>query len=87
MSRRVAIVTGASSGIGYATALQLAKEGFDVVLSARREELLQELARAVEAHGAQAHVVAADLAEGADTTHLAQSSLQRFGEVDLLGNN
>jgi NAD(P)-dependent dehydrogenase (short-subunit alcohol dehydrogenase family) len=87
VSRRVAIVTGASSGIGYATALQLAQGGFDVVLSARREELLHELARAVEAHGAKAHVVAADLAEGADTTHLAQSALERFGEVDLLVNN
>lgn len=87
MSRRVAIVTGASSGIGYATALQLAQGGFDLVLSARREDLLRELARAVEAHGATAHVVAADLAEGADTTHLAQSALERFGQVDLLVNN
>lgn len=83
-SGQVAIVTGASSGIGRATALALAREGARVALAARRSSLLEEVAREVEALGGEALVVPTDVTDQAQVEHLVAQTLSRWGQVDLL---
>jgi NAD(P)-dependent dehydrogenase (short-subunit alcohol dehydrogenase family) len=83
----VAIVTGASSGIGEASALCLAAAGFRVVVAARRGDLLEVLAKRIEAAGGEALPVAVDLAEESATHQLVQRTLDRFGRIDVLLNN
>jgi short-subunit dehydrogenase len=83
----VAIVTGASSGIGAASALALGAAGFRVVLAARRAELLAALAERIESSGGTALGVATDLADTQATARLVARSLEAFGRVDLLVNN
>ncbi|KAB1192325.1 SDR family NAD(P)-dependent oxidoreductase [Haloferax sp. MBLA0076] len=84
---RVAIVTGASSGIGKATAKTLAKEGITVVLSARRAEKLEALADEIESSGGTAFVVPADMTEEDDLTSLVETVTDEFGRIDILVNN
>lgn len=86
---RVAIVTGASSGIGEATAREFAREGAKVVLAARRVDKLESLAKEIDAMGtgAQAHVVQADLAKLDDIQKLVDETVQVFGHIDVLVNN
>ena len=86
-TRKTAIITGASSGIGEATARELARRGFDVALIARREDRLKMLAKDIELMGGQAHVIAADLAEDEDTERAAREALEALGRVDVLINN
>ena len=68
----IALVTGASSGIGRSLALQFAAGGYDLVLTARSEPALQELARQVRALGRTAHVIAADLGAAGGASQLHQ---------------
>lgn len=83
-----ALVTGASAGIGRALAEQFASEGHDVVLVARREERLQDLAETVEeAYGVAAHVVPADLSTRDSRAALYDEVTERGLEVDYLANN
>ncbi len=84
---KVAIVTGASGGIGEAVARRLAQEGMCVLLAARREERLQELARAIQADGGQALAVAADVRRHADVEHIVGVTMEKWGRVDVLVNN
>ncbi|KAA0274719.1 MAG: SDR family oxidoreductase [Chloroflexi bacterium] len=86
---KVAIVTGASSGIGEATAREFAREGAIVVLAARRVDKLESLAKEIDAMGtgAQAHVVQADLAKLDDIQKLVDETVQVFGRIDVLVNN
>ena len=84
---RVAIVTGASSGIGKATALALAREGAHVALAARREHLLQALAREVEALGREALPVPTDVTKREQVKALVERTLERWGRVDILVAN
>ncbi|WP_044195383.1 SDR family oxidoreductase [Hyalangium minutum] len=84
---RVVLITGASSGIGRAAALAYAAQGAHVVLAARREELLKELARELEGRGAQALAVRCDITQAADVERLAREAEAHFGAVDVLINN
>jgi hypothetical protein len=86
--RRTALVTGASSGIGAALARKLAAREYDCVLSARRVDRLEALARELEkANGVRAHVVAADLGEHGGAEKLIQSVAGLGLHVDVLINN
>ncbi|MDO4227601.1 SDR family oxidoreductase, partial [Neisseria sp.] len=84
---KVVIITGASSGLGEATARHLAAKGAKVVLGARRLERLQKLAGDIKQNGGEAVVVACDVARREDVEQLAQTALQTFGRIDVLVNN
>lgn len=88
MTSRLAVVTGASSGIGEAFARALAQRDYDLVLCARRRERLEALAEALrDSNGVEVHVVPADLANPAGVDDLLQA-IERLGTaVDLLVNN
>jgi 3-oxoacyl-[acyl-carrier protein] reductase len=85
----VAIVGGSSSGMGRACALALAREGCDVTLFARRENLLEEAAAEIEGlgSGASALAVAADAGDPEALRTVADRTLERFGRLDVLVNN
>jgi hypothetical protein len=86
--RPVAIVTGASMGIGEAFADALAERGYDLALVARSAEALDRIvARVHAAHGVDAQTVVADLEDPAAVERVAQTVQERFGRVDLLVNN
>ena len=84
---RVAVVTGASAGIGTALAEGLAAAGARVVLAARRAERLEELAGRLAAEGAEALAVACDVSAEPEVDRLVEATLRRFGRVDVLVNN
>jgi NADP-dependent 3-hydroxy acid dehydrogenase YdfG len=84
---KVVIITGASSGIGEATAKQLAGQGAKVVLAARREERLQAIVSEIEAEGGQAVYLKSDVVSKDDMQQLAQFALQQYGRIDVLVNN
>ncbi|HPN71210.1 MAG TPA: SDR family oxidoreductase, partial [Saprospiraceae bacterium] len=84
---KVIIITGASSGIGEATALKLSKEGAKVVLSARRKEKLTDLKKIIEDQGGHALVVAADVTKKADMEKLVAKTLEVYGTIDAIINN
>lgn len=84
---KVAIVTGASSGIGEATAKSLADEGTHVVLAARREAELHDLADQIESNGGDTLVIPTDVTSEADIEELVDQTVAEFGQVDILVNN
>ena len=86
---KVAVVTGSSKGIGKAIALELAREGCRVVLSARGENDLEEAAEEVRRSGAVGDVaaVAADVTKADEAQRLIDETVARFGTVDILVNN
>ncbi len=84
---RVAIVTGAGRGIGAASALALAEAGADVVLAARTEDQLNEVAAQVEALGRKAVVVTADLSDLDQVAALSQTAVDSLGRLDVVVNN
>jgi NADP-dependent 3-hydroxy acid dehydrogenase YdfG len=84
---KAVIVTGASSGIGEATARLFGRQGARVALAARRVERLQAVAEDIAAAGGEALVVAADLSRLADIQALIDRTLERFGRIDVLVNN
>ncbi|MEU8256000.1 SDR family oxidoreductase [Micromonospora inaquosa] len=83
----VAIVTGASSGIGAATARRLAAEGFHVLAAARRAERLTDLVAEITAAGGQATAVTCDITSDESVARLAEAAAQAPGPVTLLVNN
>jgi NAD(P)-dependent dehydrogenase (short-subunit alcohol dehydrogenase family) len=87
LTDRVAIVTGASSGLGVHAAVGLAAAGADVVLVARRAERLEEARQQVEATGRRCVVVVGDVADPATATRTTAAALEVFGSVDVLVNN
>ena len=84
---KVAIVTGASAGLGVAFAKALAEAGADVVLGARRADRLDDTKALVESVGRKAVAVRADVAEPADCQALTDAAVAAFGRVDILVNN
>jgi 3-oxoacyl-[acyl-carrier protein] reductase len=87
LAGKVAIVAGASRGIGRATALLLAEEGCGLALAARGEQALGETAKEVEAKGAEALAVTCDLTVAADAERVVRSAAERFGRIDILVNS
>ena len=86
-NNQIIIITGASSGIGRATAIKLAKNGFKVVLTARREDKLQELKKEIENAGGEALAVAADVTKSAELKNVVEKTISHFGTVNGLVNN
>ena len=86
MPNSVAIVTGASQGIGKATALRLARDFPSLVLIARDEAHLQETAQQAKTFGAESLVIPLDLREPAAAEKIVNGTLQRFGRIDVLVN-
>ena len=85
---RVAIITGASDGLGRATAEKLAAEGCKVAICARRETHLREVAEAIAAAtGAEVLAVPADVSKAADIERFVEAAVDRFGGVDIAVNN
>ena len=84
---KVAIITGASSGIGEATAISLAAEGAKVVIAARRGERLEAVAKHITDNGGKALSVIADITDEVQVKKLVQTANAEFGRVDILVNN
>ena len=87
LTGKVALITGASSGIGEATALALAAEGAAVAISARREDRLEELVKRISDNGGKAYPIVADVSEEAQANEIVQKAQQELGRVDILVNN
>src|SRR3974377_55063 len=79
--RPVALITGASRGIGAATAKELARRGYTLVLAARSEPELREIARELTSTGTCCHIVPTDLRRREDVEKLARTALAQFGAV------
>jgi 3-oxoacyl-[acyl-carrier protein] reductase len=84
LAGKVAIIAGASRGIGRATALVLADEGCRLAVAARGEGALREVAGAIEARGAETIAVPCDLTNADECKRLVQAAVDRFGRVDIL---
>ncbi|MWV28062.1 SDR family oxidoreductase [Aurantiacibacter rhizosphaerae] len=84
---RVAVVTGASSGIGEACAIEFVNKGAKVVLAARRQERLDTLVKKIEGMGGEAMAVVTDVTDEADIENLMASGAEQFGSIDVLINN
>ena len=85
--RRVVVLTGASSGIGLATARELAARGHALVLAARREDQLAALARELDPSGSRVIAVSTDVTDDTSRRALIDAALTRFGHIDVLVNN
>jgi short-subunit dehydrogenase len=81
---KVIAITGASAGIGRATALRLARDGAVVLLNARRADKLEEVAAAIRAAGGQAVAVPGDVTHEADMQALVDRAVERFGRLDVM---
>lgn len=84
---QVAVVTGAGRGLGAAIAVAFAEAGADVVIAARTQSQLEEVAAQVAAVGRRAHIVVADLAHPESTATLAAAAVDAFGKLDIVVNN
>jgi NAD(P)-dependent dehydrogenase (short-subunit alcohol dehydrogenase family) len=87
LARKVAMVTGASRGIGRAISVALAKEGTTVVLAARALEKLKETAKQVTEAGGKAEIVVTELTEEKSVKNLVKVTGEKFGRLDILVNN
>ena len=83
----VVLITGALTGIGRATALAFAREGHDIVVSGRRDEVGHTLAAELRALGAEAEYLRADVRFEDEVRHLVERTLRRFGRIDVAVNN
>ncbi len=84
---KIALVTGASSGIGYTTSIALSKSGAKVVAGARRVDRLEELKRNVEQMGNEIIIQKLDVTSQNDCNNFAKTAVDRYGNIDILINN
>ena len=84
---KIAVVTGANSGVGAAIAKLFAKEGAIVVMTARREAALEEVASQIEAEGGKTFVVSTDISKPEDPEKLMATVEEKYGRIDVLVNN
>ena len=87
LSGKVAVVTGASSGLGEATARELAKLGASVVLAARDKEKLGKILKDIEAAGGAACMVVVDVTKADDIQRMVDTAVERYGRLDFAVNN
>jgi NAD(P)-dependent dehydrogenase (short-subunit alcohol dehydrogenase family) len=87
LSGKTAIITGATSGIGKATALLFAEEGADLIITGRRAELGQRVEAEIRQKGARCVFVQADHAQADDCSRVVERTLIEYGRVDILFNN
>jgi NADP-dependent 3-hydroxy acid dehydrogenase YdfG len=87
LAGKVALITGASSGIGRASALALAQEGANLVVTARRAARLQELAASVQPFGSRTVSLVGDASEEETARRCVAAAMQTFGRLDILINN
>ena len=87
MKNKLVIVTGASSGIGKACAIEFAQKGANVVLVARSQSKLEELAVQISCYGVQVLSVVADVSREEDCKKMVEKALLKFGKIDVLVNN
>ena len=87
LNNKVAIITGASSGIGYATAKLFAQEGAEVVVGARRQTKLDALVAEIESGGGNAVALAGDVTDETYAQALVTAAINRFGRLDIAFNN
>ncbi|UZE51472.1 SDR family oxidoreductase [Rhodopseudomonas sp. P2A-2r] len=87
MTTRIALVTGAGTGVGRAASMALMKAGFTVVLAGRRLEMLQETQKLGEAEGGKSLPVSADMADPASIAALFAKTMDTYGRLDVLFNN
>lgn len=87
MNDRVALITGASSGIGRATAEAFAAKGVRVVLAARREDELASLVTEIEARGGKASAIKTDVSAAKDVERMVAHTIETFGRLDYAVNN
>jgi 3-oxoacyl-[acyl-carrier protein] reductase len=86
-NRRVAIIGGASKGLGKGCAESLAKAGIDIVICARNKEKVEESASEIRSFGVNVFPLAVDMSSAADNELIVQETLKKFGRVDILVNN
>lgn len=87
LDQQVIVVTGASSGIGLATALEAARKGARVVLTARSERTLEQIVERIRAEGGSAIAVAADVANRVEVERVAETAVDTFGRIDTWVND
>src|SRR5580658_3012642 len=87
LKKKVAIVTGAGSGIGQATALLFAEEGAKVVVADINEEKARDTVSLIKKAGGEAIAVRADISKEADARRIAEEAVQSFSEINILVNN
>ena len=87
LNEQVIVVTGASSGIGLATVISAAREGAAVVLNARSEDVISEVAHGINGAGGEASYVVGDVGRKEDVERIASMTIERFGRIDTWVNN
>lgn len=84
---KTAVITGGNSGVGAATAMLFAQDGANVVISARRQSALDEVAAKITAKGGNVITVSADISKNDDCKALMNTAIEKFGKIDILVNN
>ena len=87
LAGKVVLVTGASSGIGKAVSLEVARRGAKAILAARRQQALQAVVDKIQSMGGEAIAIPTDMAETQQVEALAETAIAHWGRVDVLVNN